>query len=69
MNLQKTKAADPSLQKLVLISDEDQIERFRDEINSLGGDFSKFVSYMRVGRVLEVSDNLINLKESSKMLD
>ncbi|MFW6196244.1 MAG: hypothetical protein ACOC5D_02805 [Thermoplasmatota archaeon] len=48
---------------MVLISDEEQIEKFRDEINSLGGDFSRFVSYMRVGRVLEVSENLINLKE------
>ncbi len=63
LNLQKAKNADPSLQKLVLVSNDEELEKLKDEIDAVGGELSKFVSYMKVEKVLEVSENLHNLKE------
>jgi len=63
LNLQKAKNADPSLQKLVLVSNKDELEKLKKEIEAVGGELSKFVSYMKVEKVLEVSENLHNLKE------
>jgi len=63
LNLQKAKNADPSLQKLVLVSNEKELDRLKEEIEAVGGELSKFVSYMKVEKVLEVSENLLNLKE------
>jgi len=63
LNLQKAKNADPSLQKLVLVSNKDELEKLKEEIEAVGGELSKFISYMKVEKVLEVSENLHNLKE------
>jgi len=63
LNLQKAKNADPSLQKLVLVSNEEELDTLKEEIEAVGGELSKFVSYMEVEKVIEVSENLLNLKE------
>jgi len=63
LNLQKAKNADPSLQKLVLVSNEEELDKLKKEIEAVGGELSKFVSYMKVEKVIEVSENLLNLKE------
>ncbi len=62
LNLQKARNADPSVQKLVIVSTEDQLEKFRNEINALDENFRKFVSYMTVDKVMEASENLKNLQ-------
>jgi hypothetical protein len=63
LNLQKARNADPSLQKLVIVSTEEQLEKFRMEIGALDENFRKFVSYLTVDKVTEASENLKNLKE------
>lgn len=63
LNLQKARNADPSVQKLVIVSTEDQLEKFRNEINALDENFRKFVSYMTVDKVMDASENLKKLKE------
>jgi len=63
LNLQKAKNADPSIQKLVLVSTEEELDKLKKEIEAVGGELSKFVSYMRVEKVLKVAENLHNLKE------
>lgn len=63
LNLQKAQAADPTLQKLVIVSTEDELERFQDEIDAISTDFAKTVSYLRVGQVNQAVDLLADLKE------
>lgn len=63
LNLQKARNADPSLQKLVIVSTKDQLEKFKDEINALDERFRKFVSYMSVDKVFSASQKLVDLKE------
>jgi len=63
LNLQKAKNADPSLQKLVIISTVKQLEKFRNEIDALDENFRKFVSYMSVDNVMSASQKLRDLKE------
>lgn len=63
LNLQKARNSDPSLQKLVIVSTEKQLKKFKDEIDALDERFRKFVSYMTVDKVLEASQKLTGLKE------
>lgn len=63
VNLQKARNSDPSIQKLVIVSTEDQLEKFRDEISELSENFRKFVSYLSVDKVEEASEELRSLKE------
>jgi len=63
LNLQKAKQADPSMQKLVIVSTEEQLDKFRNEIDALDPNFKRSVSYLTVDKVNEAYDNLKNLKE------
>lgn len=62
LNLQKAQAADPSLQKLVIVSTEDQLEKFSSEIDAISTDFAKSISYLNVGKVDQAVDLLTDLK-------
>lgn len=63
LNLQKARNADPSIQKLILVSTKEEIEKFKDEVDALGGEFPRFISYMVVDKAFEASDHLTRLKE------
>jgi len=62
VNLQQAKKADPTIQKLVIVSTEDQIEKFKEKIDTLDESFRKSVSYMSVDKVEEALENLRNLR-------
>lgn len=62
LNLQKARNADPSLQKLVIVSTVEQLKKFRSEIDALDENFRKFVSYMSVDKVMSASQKLRDLK-------
>jgi len=63
INLLQARKADPTIQKLVIVSTEDQIEKFQDKINTLDENFRKFVSYISVDKIEEASEKLRSLKE------
>lgn len=63
LNLQKARNADPSLQKLVIVSTQDQLKRFKDEIGALDERFRKFVSYISVEKIYQAEENLSDLKD------
>lgn len=62
LNLKKAEAADPSVQKSVIVSEPDDIDKFREEINAMGGDFAKNVSYLTAEEVNEADELLADLK-------
>lgn len=64
LNLQKARKADPSLQKLILVTTEDKLEKFKDEISMLSGDFERFVSYMTIKRAKKALKKLRELKDT-----
>ncbi|WGI17951.1 hypothetical protein [Methanonatronarchaeum sp. AMET-Sl] len=63
LNLQKAKNADPTLQKLILVSNQQELEKLKKEIEAVGGELNKFTSYMKVQEVIQASENLHNLKQ------
>jgi hypothetical protein len=63
LNLQKAQNADPTLQKLVIVSTQDQLVTFKDEIEAISTDFSHAVSYLEVEQVNKAVDLLADLKE------
>jgi hypothetical protein len=61
LNLQRVKR-DTSIQKVIIVSTDDELEQFRKEITSLGEDFRKAVGYFKVDDLQEALDNLDSLK-------
>lgn len=62
LNLKKAEAADPSVQKSVIVSQPDNIEKFKEEIKAMGGDFAKNVSYLTGKEVAEAEQSMSDLK-------
>jgi len=71
LNLQKTKNADPSVQRLVVVSNAEQIEKFKSEIEAISSDFAETVSYMdvdRVDRAVELIGELKDILEAANLM-
>lgn len=62
LNLKKAEAADPSVQKSVIVSEPEQNEKFKEEIEAMGGDFACNVSYLTAQEVIEAEELLSDLK-------
>ena len=62
LNLKKAEAADPSVQKSVIVSQPDDIEKFKEEIKAMGGDFAKNVSYLTGNEVNQAERSITELK-------
>ena len=63
LNLKKAEAADPSIQKSIIVSTPEQIETFKNEIEAMGGDFSENVSYLTGEQIHEAEETLSDLKQ------
>lgn len=63
LNLMKAQNADPSLQKLVIVSTEDQIEKFQDEVDAISADTAKSLSYFEARQVKKAEEHLADLKD------
>lgn len=63
LNLMKAQNADPTLQKLIIVSTEDQIEKFRNEADAISSDLSKAISYFKAGQVQKAENHLSQLKD------
>ena len=61
LNLQRVKR-DPSIQKVIIVSTEEEINKFRKEISSLDEDFRNSVGYFWVSDLQIALDNLESLK-------
>lgn len=48
LNLQRIAKADPTIQKVIIVSTDNELDRFREEITSLPEDFRNVVGYFRV---------------------
>lgn len=62
LNLKKAEAADPSVQKSVIVSQPDDINKFKEEIKAMGGDFASNVSYLTGKEVNEAEEAISELK-------
>jgi len=70
LNLQRCNR-DPSIQKVIIVSTEDELEKFRLEISSLSEDFRESVGYLGVkdlNRALEYQDSLKEILASIGLL-
>lgn len=68
LNLQKARN-DPSVQKVIVVSDSEQLEKIREEIMALSTDFSKNVSYWEASDVKETYNHLTKAIDSIRKLD
>jgi len=62
LNLQRVNR-DASIRKVIIISNEEELEKFRDMIESLGEDFRNAVGYFRVSDLQSAIDHLDSLKD------
>lgn len=69
LNLQKTKNTDPTIQKVVIVATRNNLESFREELEAVGGDFSKSVSYLEPSAVEKANGHLTELQEILKKAD
>jgi hypothetical protein len=63
LNLMKAQNADPTLQKLVIVSTQDQIANFQDEAEAISADLAKSLAYFEVGQVQKAEAHLEELKD------
>jgi len=63
LNLMKAQNADPTLQKLIIVSTEDEIEKFQDEADAISADLSQSISYFEVSQVQKAENHLTDLKQ------
>lgn len=68
LNLQKVIHQDPSIQKVVLVSSEDELDAFRREISFLPEEFRNAVGYFEVGSLQLALNHLRSLKSILKSL-
>jgi hypothetical protein len=62
LNLQRIAKADPSVQKLVIVSTEGEIEEFKEEITSLPEEFRNMVGYFPVKDLQNALEHQVALK-------
>lgn len=62
LNLQRISKADPSIQKLIIVSTEEEIEKFKEEIMSLPEDFRNSVGYFKVKDLHNALEHQVTLK-------
>lgn len=62
LNLMRILKFDPSIQKVILVSSQEEIDAFRREISSLGEDFRNAVGYFEVSDLQQSLDHLDSLK-------
>lgn len=67
LNLQRVRR-DPSIQKVVLVSSKDELEKFRGEIASLSESFRESVGYFEVEDLERALSHLQSLKDIMKTL-
>jgi hypothetical protein len=67
LNLQRVRR-DPTIQKVVIVSSEKELEAFRREIASLDEAFRNSVSYFEVGDLQRALDHLQELKDILRTL-
>jgi hypothetical protein len=63
LNLMKAQNADPTLQKLIIVSTKDEIEKFRDEADAISADLTKSISYFEASQVQRAEARLTDLKD------
>ena len=62
LNLQKAKK-NPTVQKLVVVSNKEQIEKLKEEVEDLDESFKRALTYWEVEKVQKVHDNLSEIIE------
>ena len=62
LNLQKAKK-NPTVQKLVVVSNKEQIEKLKNEVEDLDESFKRTLTYWEVEKVQRVYDNLSEITE------
>jgi len=62
LNLQRCKK-DPSIQKVIIVSTKDEIEKFKEEISALPEDFRESVGYFNVNDLQKALEQLNTLRE------
>jgi len=62
LNLQKAKK-NPTVQKLVVVSNKEQIEKLKNEVEDLDESFKRALTYWEVEKVQRVYDNLSEITE------
>lgn len=67
LNLQRVKR-DPTIQKVIVVSSKDELDRFKDEIVSLDEGFRTSVGYFEVQNLQRALDHLQGLKDILKTL-
>lgn len=70
LNLQKARR-DPSIQKLVIVSNAKLIKKFQEEIQALGSDdhFRKLVTYLEVREIEKAAEHLAGVKALLERLE
>jgi hypothetical protein len=63
LNLMKAQNADPTLQKLIIVSTKGEIEKFRDETDAISADLTKSISYFEASQVQRAEARLTDLKD------
>lgn len=69
LNLQKIRSEDPSIQRVVIVSDTEQLATFREEIQAIDGAFSTAVSFMTPYQVQQAQDHLGELRDILQSVD
>lgn len=68
LNLQKVLQKDPSIQKVVIVSNTENLEKFREQIGSLYESFREKVGYFEINELNTALDSLKTLKENLSSL-
>jgi hypothetical protein len=72
-NLMKAQTADPTLQKLVVVSTEHEIEKFRDEAEAISPTLAQSISFFEASQVVDAEEALEDLRgvlqEAELMVD
>ncbi len=68
LNLQKARS-NPTVQKVIAVSDQRQLERLRQEVHGLPEEFRKALGYWKVAEVEQVYQNLAEATESIQRLE
>ncbi|WP_254821902.1 hypothetical protein [Haloglomus halophilum] len=63
LNLMKAQNSDPTLQKLVIVSTQDEIDKFKDEADAISADLAKSLAYFEAGQVQKAEEHLADLKD------
>ncbi len=68
LNLQKVLQKDPSIQKVVIVSNVENLEKFKEQIGALYETFREKVGYFGINELNNALDNLKSLKENLSSL-